>query len=309
MIERVYLDVHGTVADFVGAWCALTGRAMPERWPAGVWSLEEVFEASTSEIWDPIARAGASWWASLPPTPEAASILALARSISDSVVFATSPASPGSDRCAEAAGSTRLILDRYGDSPRILASKSELAKPGRLLIDDSPAQVDAWRQAGGVALLVPRPWNGRGLGPAETIADLRRQLAALDTVAGGVFCVEVPVPAEILRPNGRTTNHRARSAAVKRYRLACGVLALGAIRRQRIEPPAWVRVTIEPRFRTMGPKWDDGNAIAALKAAEDALQDAGILKNDRGVRWVSPTFERVKTTRETGVELIVRRTG
>jgi beta-phosphoglucomutase-like phosphatase (HAD superfamily) len=38
--------------------------------------------------------------------------------------------------------------------------KFRLAKRGVILIDDAEHNVDAFRAAGGEAVMVPRPWNG-----------------------------------------------------------------------------------------------------------------------------------------------------
>lgn len=41
--------------------------------------------------------------------------------------------------------------------------KHYCARPDALLIDDADHNIDAWREHGGQAILVPRPWNSFGL--------------------------------------------------------------------------------------------------------------------------------------------------
>lgn len=43
----------------------------------------------------------------------------------------------------------------------LIGNKSLLAGPDSLLVDDHPQNCEKFEEAGGTALLVPRPWNGR----------------------------------------------------------------------------------------------------------------------------------------------------
>lgn len=62
---------------------------------------------------------------------------------------------------------------QYFITPR----KSELAREGRLLIDDSDKNINAWFDAGGTGILVPRPWNS--LSCIDTRSYLEKQLETL----------------------------------------------------------------------------------------------------------------------------------
>ena len=49
------------------------------------------------------------------------------------------------------------------------APKHLLARPDTLLIDDKDENVDGFREAGGKALLIPRPWNRAHLQADRTV--------------------------------------------------------------------------------------------------------------------------------------------
>ena len=56
------------------------------------------------------------------------------------------------------------------------APKHLLARPDTLLIDDKDENVDGFREAGGKALLVPRPWNRAHLQAGQTVEMVREFL-------------------------------------------------------------------------------------------------------------------------------------
>ena len=66
----------------------------------------------------------------------------------------------------------RLIITR--------ASKSLLAGPDTLLIDDKDQNIDEFIKAGGQGLLVPRPWNHRCYCTDRTVEVVKRFLESLE---------------------------------------------------------------------------------------------------------------------------------
>lgn len=46
--------------------------------------------------------------------------------------------------------------------------KAELARPGCILIDDGPHNVEAWRRRGGIGIIFGQPWNRSTPGPRIT---------------------------------------------------------------------------------------------------------------------------------------------
>lgn len=62
----------------------------------------------------------------------------------------------------------------------IQAPKHLLARPNTLLIDDKDENVDGFREAGGKALLVPRPWNRAHISADRTVEVVREFLERIE---------------------------------------------------------------------------------------------------------------------------------
>lgn len=308
MIERVYVDLHGVLADFVRPWAYSSGRRVPKPWPAGEYSLESAFGVESHRIWDGIAQETSSWWATLPATDEAELVMAIAGSLGP-IRIVTSPRSPLSIRHHEAAGSTQLVAERYASQVEIVEWKGSLSRPGLLLIDDSDEQIRTWRRHGGRAVVMPRPWNSEhahAADPHQVIARLRQQIAELNTPAGGCFTVDLPLPPEALDPNRRPRSHSLIRREVRRYRTLCCDLVRAKLLEHRQPPPRWTSYRIASTWRTeSGRAHDMTNSIAWAKAGEDALQICGVVRNDRATIWEPPRFERTGSPFRTGLTLTV----
>ncbi len=150
MIEKIYFDMDGVLADFdrgIRELCGLTPR-----------SQELVDEQRDNEMWAAVRRVG-HFYDKLEPLPGA---VALFRAVWDR----------WGDRCEILTGipkPKRGILTA-GDDKRSWASrllspelrvnvvfkeekKNYCTGPGCVLIDDYSANVAAWRRAGGTAIL------------------------------------------------------------------------------------------------------------------------------------------------------------
>lgn len=168
MIERILLDMDGVTVDFFNA--ALRAHCAPEclkvTWPRGEYAIEKVLEISTEDFWTPLANY--RFWRELDEYPGMPEFLVELLNLAP-VTFASKVCESGARDCA--AGKTEWLRARFGaKTPLVLlqglADKSVLARPSQLLIDDHEGNVDKYREAGGPAILVPRPWN-RGPGPAK----------------------------------------------------------------------------------------------------------------------------------------------
>lgn len=108
------------------------------------------------------AKCSAHFWEHLPWTHDGLEIFEIIRSKfrPEQIYILTNPV------IGDAGTATGKILwiEKYlpGFIKRIIitqAPKGLLAKPDTLLIDDNDSYIDGFREAGGKALLVPRPWN------------------------------------------------------------------------------------------------------------------------------------------------------
>lgn len=127
------------------------------------------------------------------------------------------------------------------------------------------------------------------------------------------FVVDLPLPCKILSPNVRA-HWAVKAAATKRHRTDAGFLFKIA------KPKGWKPVPVEISVEYRCPKGsagyvahDEQNAKSSLKAAVDAMVDAGIIPTDshRWLTWgdfVLVTSKRDRAIKDggEGVTIMVR---
>jgi 5'(3')-deoxyribonucleotidase len=100
------------------------------------------------------------FWSGLDPTPEARAIVELAlEHLPVEGIWVLTSASQGED-CKR--GKRDWMARHFPQfAERIIYSrtKGDFADRASILLDDGQQNVDAFRAAGGIAWLVPRPWN------------------------------------------------------------------------------------------------------------------------------------------------------
>jgi 5' nucleotidase, deoxy (Pyrimidine), cytosolic type C protein (NT5C) len=163
-INAVFCDMDGCLTDFVGGACKAHGQ--PNPWKvdpskAGTFDLAGMLGLSRTAFYRPLDSH--EFWANMEPTAEfgdIASRLAGLEVLGIPTYVLTKPTL--SSWCLS--GKHAWIKKNIPSLERhliVAANKSLLAGPGRLLIDDTTEVVQAWKEAGGEALLFPRPWNTR----------------------------------------------------------------------------------------------------------------------------------------------------
>ena len=105
-----------------------------------------------------------------------------------------------------------------------------------------------------------------------------------------IYTITMPLPPLILRPNGRG-HHMAKAKVTKIYRGLAYLLAKRAL--GTAPAPMWDKASVHYSFHFATNRfWDPSNACAAMKAAEDGLQDAGLVRNDRNLWPDRPSMDK-----------------
>lgn len=162
---KVFIDLDEVLADWLtpalnvmnhnpakvfAAWDKLDPRP---------WDVFDVIETSKSRGWQALELAGASFWAHLPLLPHAKHLFKMCEAIGETTVLTSPSLHPSSY-----SGKVHWLNYHFGKGfahKRALlgASKHVVARPGAVLIDDSPTHCEAWRAEGGHAILFPGHGN------------------------------------------------------------------------------------------------------------------------------------------------------
>ncbi len=99
--------------------------------------------------------------------------------------------------------------------------------------------------------------------------------------------ITVPIPPRECSPNGRY-HYMAKARAIRSYRKTVAALAIKAAQEApwTNSRPMWERATVGLTFYVKtrrGLLSDTDNRLSSAKAAFDALRDAGIVRDDRGL--------------------------
>jgi 5'(3')-deoxyribonucleotidase len=160
---KVFVDIDGVLANFNRTALRLHG-INNYLYPVRVgWDIIKACNILAPEsnmtpekFWAPFDQ---KFWATLPKTVGCDTLLKTVEGYvgQENVCLLTSGQWP-----AAAAGKTEWVMNhfpRYRCRLLIGTAKEFVAGTNRLLIDDRDKNVDDFRDAGGTAILVPRPWN------------------------------------------------------------------------------------------------------------------------------------------------------
>jgi 5'(3')-deoxyribonucleotidase len=127
---------------------------------ARTWHMGDWFDMTQEEFWEPINLLGDIFWRSLEINPWAHALIALAQQSGLDWYIATSP-SLSKDQDAMLAsyiGKITWLSNFLGADlhrAHITPHKHMLGGPGDILIDDSPANIEAFEKRGGRGILFP----------------------------------------------------------------------------------------------------------------------------------------------------------
>lgn len=148
MQKKLFIDLDGVLIDTIPA--ILKWHGLEIEWPKGVYDIEEATGMLAQEFFN----INICDWAVFPKTPEADDIMSMAPKYDTYILSAC--------YWDEHIAKTTWIKQCYPhmvDKIIFTNHKALLARPHRILIDDSEANCLAWLKAGGQAILLPRPWN------------------------------------------------------------------------------------------------------------------------------------------------------
>lgn len=161
MIERVFLDMDGVIADFISPSMAFHGsRFDAATYPKREWLIWKVIGCTEQEFWKFDSR---DFWANLPVYPWARELVeGLEGRVGQSnICLLTSPSANG----VSVDGKRSWIAKHFpAYSRQVLfgSPKHFCAHRSTVLIDDSDANCKAFADAGGHWLTFPRVWNEGG---------------------------------------------------------------------------------------------------------------------------------------------------
>lgn len=178
MRPTIYLDMDGVLCDMVGAAMRLHGREdllQPGAWPKGTYCMEDVLHISATQFWKKIDDEGSSFWADLKLYPWSRALVAKSIRAAETLVCSKPSLNPQSTF-----GKHQWLTRHFGASVRnyvFTPHKHHLAGPKRILVDDCEENIRQWRNAGGVGILFPQPWNS-GTGTVEEVFEMLTWLAS-----------------------------------------------------------------------------------------------------------------------------------
>jgi len=169
-----FLDLDGVLTDFVGGVLAYFDV---KDFVVDHWNFDKTLSAklglSLDDFWSHFDQ---SFWESLAWTADGRQILAACEEcFGEEVYLLTSPCR--TEGCAEGKMNwVKRHLSHYQRKLFIGSSKQAFAAPGKLLVDDSDANIAKFAAAGGQTLLVPRPWNALRDLQQQTVSYIREKL-------------------------------------------------------------------------------------------------------------------------------------
>ena len=155
---RVFLDVDGVLADFVGGTCKLYDHT-PEI--VTIYDYWHLLGLSSEQVWDGITATGGGFWSGLDAYPWCHDLKEYCDSFANTTLL-TAPPKARRHHQSMLMGRTDWIHNKFGDNFTryfVGAHKEEMAGPNSLLIDDMQANCEKWVAAGGHAVLFPQQWN------------------------------------------------------------------------------------------------------------------------------------------------------
>lgn len=181
MSDRIaFIDMDGVLCDFHHGVSEVFDRPeLMKAWPAGEYRCHVAMSIDEADFWKRI-ETRPSFWLYLRCYPWARNLIEAVESAGYRPIICTAPTHDP----ACAAQKTQWLQAHFGRGRLdyfLGSQKHLLAQPGRILIDDSDKNCEAFAAAGGHSILFPQRWNS--LHQIEDgFAAVRYELEALQSV-------------------------------------------------------------------------------------------------------------------------------
>jgi 5'(3')-deoxyribonucleotidase len=187
-MQNLFIDLDDVIVDFRLAAAKAHGWPWDEVERRGLtansWSMAEWFDMSSDEFWEPINLIGEVFWRSLSLKPWAYALINLAKQSGMEWYIATSPnMSDSVEAYVEShIGKMKWLSTFLGaDLHRafINSNKHLLGNAGDILIDDRPANIEAFEDRGGHGILFPLLGNSARAQRHNPIPYIKEKLCTL----------------------------------------------------------------------------------------------------------------------------------
>jgi len=168
----VYIDFDGVLAKCHETVLMLEGCQMEPNKPMYQIVNEQVGSSYTRDaFWDMF---GHDFWASLPKTGLCDTLLEwVTRTVGQERTFFLTRPTGNTESFSGKAGWTKRNLPPWAINNLFIGTRKDKLAPNSILIDDSPSNIEAWKDNGGLGILVPRPWNGKPSDDAGVVKQFR----------------------------------------------------------------------------------------------------------------------------------------
>jgi 5'(3')-deoxyribonucleotidase len=165
----ILLDLDGVLVDFVGGALRVHGSQLcPD--DINRYDMVGVMGVSGVDFWKPIDAAGPEFWRDLESYPWFDQLYHGLKALGR-VVLVTQPSWSWHSFAGKKMWLDRVLGPSFRDYA-FIKEKDLLARPTRVLVDDSPHNIASFLAAGGEACLFPQPWNGEPAPDATRIDEL-----------------------------------------------------------------------------------------------------------------------------------------
>lgn len=200
-LPRIFLDMDGVLTAWSKAAHEVHGLPplYPWRytWGSKGWDWHKEAGLNDTTLFAPMGR---KFWANIGWTPEGKHIIKLCLDAVGyyNICLLSSPGHTDGSIDGRFDWINRE-LPKFRSRTLLGNCKDMCSHSGAILIDDNQDNVDMWQDAGGIGILVPRPWNNR--------YELFKMNEVLEQVHFSLSC-EVKMYKERMKHHGKSTGNR-----------------------------------------------------------------------------------------------------